>query len=148
MSIFERLTEDMKIAMKSGDKERLSTVRLLRGYLKNESIDKRRELSPDEEIAVLAGAAKKRKESIQAYRDAGREDLAQKEENELHIIQSYLPQQLTEEELAMIVDDAIAQTGAKTIHDLGKVMPAVMQRVKGRADGKMVNAIVRNKLAV
>ncbi len=148
MTLFEQLTEDMKAAMKAGDKDRLSTIRLLRGALKNESIDKGRELSEDEAVAVLAGAAKKRQESIEAYRRAGREDLAAKEELELQIIRSYLPQQLTREEIASIIDEAIAQTGAQTIHDLGKVMPLVMQKVKGRADGKAVNAMVRERLSV
>lgn len=148
MSLFEQLTEDMKTAMKAGEKERLSTIRLLRGSIKSEAIDKRADLTEEEEIAVLSSAAKKRKESIQAYRDGGREDLAQKEERELEVIQSYLPQPLTPDEIEKIVDAAIEQTGAKTIHDLGKVMPVVMQQIKGRADGKSVNAVVRNRLAV
>jgi uncharacterized protein len=148
MSLFEQLTEDMKIAMKSGDKERLSTIRLLRGSIRNEAINKREDLSEGEEIAVLSSAAKKRKESIQAYKDGGRADLVQKEERELEIIQAYLPQALSFKEIEKIVDAAIEQTGAKTIHDLGKVMPVVMQQVTGRADGKTINTIVRNRLAV
>jgi uncharacterized protein len=148
MSLFEQLTEDMKTAMKTGDKERLSTIRLLRGSIKDMAIDKRAELTEEEEIAVLSSAAKKRKESIQAYKAGGRKDLVQKEERELEVIQSYLPQQLTPDEIEKIVDAAIEQTGATTIHDLGKVMPVVMEQVKGRADGKSVNAVVRNRLAV
>lgn len=148
MSLFDQLTEDMKAAMKAGDKDRLSAIRLLRGALKNESIDKRRDLTPEEEIAVLAAAAKKRQESIDAYRQAGREDLAQKEEQELALIRSYLPKQLSREELLNIIDAAIAQSGAKTVHDLGKVMPIVMQQVKGRADGREVNALVRERLSI
>ncbi|MDZ7315958.1 MAG: GatB/YqeY domain-containing protein [candidate division KSB1 bacterium] len=148
MSLFDQLTEDMKAAMKAGDKDRLSAIRLLRGALKNEAIDKRRDLTAEEEIAVLAAAAKKRQESIDAYRQAGREDLAQKEEQELALIRSYLPKQLSREELLNIIDAAIAQSGAKTVHDLGKVMPIVMQQVKGRADGREVNALVRERLSI
>lgn len=148
MSLFEQLTEDMKNAMKSGDKERLSTIRLLRGSIKSEAIDKREDLTEGEEIAVLSSAAKRRKESIQAYKDGGRDDLVQKEERELLVIQSYLPKPLTPVEVEKIVDAAIEQTGAKTIHDLGKVMPVVMQQVMGRADGKTINTIVRNRLTV
>jgi uncharacterized protein len=147
MSLYVQLTEDMKVALKSGDKERLSTIRLLRGYIKNEAIEKRRDLSDEEEIAVLFGAAKKRKESIQAYQDGGRDDLVLKEQLELDVIQSYLPQPLTPTEIEKIVDDVINQVEAKTIHDLGKVMPVVMQQVQGRADGKTINAIVRSRLA-
>ncbi len=148
MSLFERLTEDMKTAMKAGEKERLSTIRLLRGYIKNQAIDKRRDLTEEEELAVLSSAAKKRRESIQAYKDAGRHDLADKESRELEVIQQYLPQPLSHEELDKIVDAVIAQTGAQTIKDMGKVMSAVMQEVKGRADGKEINALVRAKLGV
>ncbi len=148
MSLFERLTEDMKTAMKAGEKERLSTIRLLRGVLKNQAIDKRRDLTEEEELAVLSSAAKKRKESIQAYRDAGRDDLADKESRELEVIQHYLPQPLSQDELEKIVAAAIEQTGAQTMKDMGKVMSAVMQEVKGRADGKVINAMVRARLSV
>ncbi|RPI00351.1 MAG: GatB/YqeY domain-containing protein [Calditrichaeota bacterium] len=148
MILFDRLTEEMKQAMKSREQEKVAIIRLLRGYIKNESIDKRRDLSEEEEIAVLNSAAKKRKESIQAFREGNREDLAQKEEYELKVINSYLPQPLTHAEILAIIDAAIAQVGAKTLNDLGKVMPLVMQQVKGRADGKEINALVRSRLAV
>lgn len=148
MSLFEKLTEDMKIAMKAGEKERLSAIRLLRGSLKYESIDKKKELSEDEEIAVLASAAKKRRESIEAYSNAGREDLAEKERNELQIIQSYLPQQLSIDDIEKIVNQAIEQTNAQTMKDIGKVMPIIMQQAKGRADGKLINEIVKKKLSI
>ena len=97
MTIFERLTEDMKTAMKAGDKERLSTIRLLRGQLKNAMIDKKDDLSEEEEIAILSNAAKKRRESIEAYSKAGRDDLVEKEKKELEVIQSYMPQPLSPE---------------------------------------------------
>lgn len=148
MSIFEQLTQDMKEAMKAGEKERLNTIRLLRNEIKNASIDKQKELEEEDEIQVLSKAAKKRKESIDAYHEAGREDLAEKEQKELEIIQSYLPQPLTPEELEKIIDNVIKETNAQTIKDLGKVMSVVMKQVKGRADGKEVNRIVREKLGV
>ena len=148
MSLFETLTEDMKIAMKAGEKERLSTIRLLRGYIKNESINKQKELTETEEIAILTSAAKKRKESIQAFSDAGREDLVAKEAAELKVIQSYLPQPLSHEEVEEIVDKAIQTVGAQSIQDLGKVMPVAIKLAQGRADGKEINAIVRKKLGL
>ena len=148
MSLFEQLTQDMKSAMKAGDRNRLSTIRLLRGALKDKAIDKRRELTDEEELAVLVSAAKKRKESIKAYTEAGRDDLATKESAELDVIQNYLPQPLSQQELETIVNDIIAKTGAQTMQDIGKVMSAVMQEVKGRADGKAINALVRSRLSV
>ncbi|MBN1559271.1 GatB/YqeY domain-containing protein [candidate division KSB1 bacterium] len=147
MGLFDRLTEDMKSALKAGEKDRLSTIRLLRGYIKNESIEKRRELTDAEEIAVLVSAAKKRKESIEAYAHAGRDDLVAKESAELAVIQSYLPQPLSPEEIENIVTAAIAQVNAKSVHDLGKVMTIAIQMAAGRADGREINAIVRKKLA-
>lgn len=147
MSILEKLTEDMKVAMKAGEKERLSTIRLLRGQLKDVEIDKRAPLSEEEEIATLSNAAKKRREAIEAYSAANREDLAAKERQELEVIQSYLPQQLSAAEIEMLVDEAIAGSGAQTMKDIGKVMPVVMAQVKGRADGKLVNELVRKRLS-
>jgi len=147
MSILEKLTEDMKVAMKAGEKERLSTIRLLRGQLKDVEIDKRAPLSEEEEIATLSNAAKKRREAIEAYSAANREDLAAKERQELEVIQSYLPQQLSAAEIETLVDAAIAGSGAQTMKDIGKVMPVVMAQVKGRADGKLVNELVRKRLS-
>jgi len=148
MSIFDQLTQDMKEAMKAGQKERLSTIRLLRNEIKNASIDQKKELEKEDEIQVLSKAAKKRKESIDAYHEAGRNDLAEKEEKELEIIQSYLPHPLSHDELEKLIDDAINETNAQTVKDLGKVMPVVMKQVQGRADGKEINRIVREKLGV
>ncbi len=148
MSLLDRLTEDMKTAMKAGEKERLSTIRLLRGQIKDAAIDKRADLTEDEELGVLTNAAKKRREAIQAYRDAGREDLAAKEESELVVIQEYLPAALDLAEVEKIIDAAIAQSGAQTLKDIGKVMPIVMGQTKGRADGKVVSDMVRKKLSL
>lgn len=148
MSLFEQLTQDMKSAMKAGEKDRLLTVRLLRGALKDKSIEKREELTEEEEVAVLISAAKRRKESIQAYTDAGRDDLATKESRELEVIQTYLPQPLSLQELENIVNAAIEKTGATSMKEIGAVMSAVMQDVKGRADGKEINSMVRAKLSI
>ncbi len=148
MSILERLTEDMKQAMKSGDKERLSTIRLLRGQIKDAEINKRAALSEEEELAVLTNAAKRRKESIEAFTSAQRDDLAAKEKVELEVIQAYLPSPLSHAEIEAIVQQALAESGAQTIKDLGKVMQLVVPKTKGRADGKMVTDLVRNKLSL
>ncbi len=147
MSIFETLTSDMKDAMKAGEKERLSTIRLLRGQIKDAAIDKRDDLNEEEEIAILSNAAKKRRESIKIYSEAGRDDLAGKEQRELDIIQSYLPQQLSPEEIEKIVDEAIEETGAQSMKDMGRLMGAIMPKVKGRADGRQINEMIRQKLS-
>jgi hypothetical protein len=146
MTIFEQLTEDMKTALKAGEKDRLSTIRLLRGQIKNAAIDRGEDLTEKEELLVLNSAAKKRRESIEAYKAAGRTDLVGKEEKELGVIESYLPEKLGEAELEKIIDQVIDDVGAVTVKDLGRVMPAVMSKVQGRADGKKVNELVRQKL--
>ena len=147
MTILEQLTNDMKTALKAGDKEKLSTIRLLRGQLKNMAIDKQDDLTNAEEIAILQSAAKKRRESIEAYGQAGRQDLVDKESAELEVILSYLPQPLSEDEVAAIVDEVIAEVGAVSPKEIGKVMPRVMERVQGRAEGKRINQLVRQKLS-
>ena len=148
MSLLDRLTEDMKSAMKAGEAVRLGTIRLLRGQIKEAAIDKRADLTDDEMLGVLTNAAKKRREAVEAYRNAGRVDLAEKEEAELAVIQGYLPAALDAAEIEAIIDRTIAETGAQTIRDLGKVMPLVMNETKGRADGKMVSEMVRRKLSL
>ena len=148
MSLFDKLTQDMKSAMKAGEKDRLATIRLLRGALKNKAIEKRQDLTGDEEVAILTSAAKQRKESIQAFTDAGRDDLVSKESSELEVIQDYLPQPLSHQDLETIIDAAIAKVGAVSMKEMGAVMSAVIQEVKGRADGKEINSMVRAKLGV
>ncbi|RMG67552.1 MAG: GatB/YqeY domain-containing protein [Calditrichaeota bacterium] len=142
-----RLLEDMKAAMKSGDKLRLETIRGLRSQLKNKQIEKGAELSEDEVLQVLMSAVKRRREAIEQYRAGGREDLVEKESRELEIIQSYLPQPLSQEELNQIIEEAIQTAQASSPRDMGKVMGLVMPRVKGRAEGKLVQQLVREKLA-
>lgn len=147
MSIEKQLLEDMKAAMKSGDKVRLETIRGLRAQLKNAQIEKGGELTDDEVQQVLNTAAKKRKEAIEQYRSLGREDRANIEAQELEIIESYLPAQMASAEIAALVEVTIARVNAASIKDLGKVMGAIMPQVKGKADGKLVQQIVREKLS-
>ncbi|WP_293445988.1 GatB/YqeY domain-containing protein [Persephonella sp.] len=145
--LLKKLQDEMKTAMKSGDKERLSVIRMLISEIKKVQIDKKKELSDDEIIQVLQRYAKQRKESIKQYREAGREDLAQKEEAELKVVQEFLPQPLSEEEIEKIVEQTIAETGASSMKDMGRVMKSVMEKVKGRADGSIVSSIVKKKLS-
>jgi len=148
MGMMETIAEHMKVAMKSGEKLRLETLRTIRAGLLEKQVEKRPAgvMTPDDEIAVLTSAMKKRKEAILIYREHGRNDLADQEEQELKIIQEYLPKQLSPEEVAEIVKQAIAATGAVSQKDFGKVMPAVMKEVKGKADGKMVQETVKKFL--
>jgi len=147
MSIQPKLLEDMKMAMKSGDKIRLETIRGLRSQLKNTEIDKGEALSLEDEIQVLMSAAKKRKESIEQFKAGQRFDRAEEEERELHIIQEYLPQQMSEEEIVLLVNTVLTEVSATSPADMGKVMSKLMPQVKGRADGKIVQKIVQQKLA-
>ncbi len=146
MSFEKRLNEDLKNAMRSGDKIRLETIRSLKTMLKNAQIEKMRELTDDEVLQLLNSAAKRRKESIEQFRNSGREDRAAEEEKELEIIQAYLPAQLDKSEIEKIVVETIAEVNATSPKDMGKVMGAIMPKVKGRADGKIIQQIVKSKL--
>ena len=141
MSILQRLTEDMKQAMKAQEKLKLSTIRMLISQLKNEKIDSGKDLAPDEEIQILMNAVKKRKEAMEAYQKGNRQDLVKKEQQELVIIQQYLPAQMSDEEIAKQIDDIIQSTGASSIRDLGKVMSEAMKALKGKADGKKCSSL-------
>ena len=146
MNMLDKLTDEMKSAMKSGDKVKLSTIRQLRAQMKDAQIAKGDELTEDEMMAVLNNAAKKRREAIKLYEQGGRDELAENEKAELAVIETYLPQQLSEAEISDIIDKAIAETGAAGPSDLGKVMGKIMGQVRGRADGKLVQQLVRTKL--
>ncbi len=145
-SLLEKLTRDMKDALRSGEKERLSVIRLLRAQLKDEAIRQGRELNGDEELAVLSTAAKMRRESIDKFTQGKRMDLVEKEQAELEIIKSYLPEPISEGDLSALIDQTLQELGAQGPGDLGKVMKAVMPRIRGRAQGGQVNALVREKL--
>ncbi|MEM8505486.1 MAG: GatB/YqeY domain-containing protein [Cyanobacteria bacterium P01_D01_bin.1] len=151
MSLKDRISEEIKTAMKAKDKLRLETVRgIKKVILEKESEIRakgREELSEEEELAVVMQLAKQRRDSIKQFTDAGREELADKEAKELEILEEYLPAQLSDAEIEAAVDEAIAQTGATGPRDMGKVMGPVMQKLKGQADGGKVQAIVKSKLA-
>lgn len=147
MSMQAKLMDDMKAAMKAGDKLRLETIRGIRSQMKNYEIDKGHPLTEEDEIQVLLSAAKKRRESIEQFRQVNRLDRAAEEEKELEIIQSYLPKQMSEDEIVNLVNQVIQEVGATSSRDMGKVMGKIMPQIKGKADGKVVQGIVQQKLA-
>lgn len=146
MKFLERIDDGLRKAMKAGEKDRLETLRMLKSDLKYKQIELGRELSEDDIISVLSAAARKRSEAMEEYRRSGREDLRQKEFIESEIIKEFLPELIPPEELEELIDGAIIETGASSPKDLGDVMKVLMPRVRGRADGKQVNAVVRAKL--
>ncbi|MGG1516751.1 GatB/YqeY domain-containing protein [Paenibacillus oryzisoli] len=146
MSLADRLNEDMKQAMKSQDKFKLSVIRMVRSTIKNSEIDLKRSLDDNEVLEVLTREIKQRKDSLQEFTKAGRDDLADNLKTELAILAEYMPQQLSEEEVKAIVQQTIQQIGASSKADMGKVMTALMPQVKGRADGKVVNQLVQQLL--
>jgi uncharacterized protein YqeY len=149
MTMKERIAEDLKLAMKSGQKVRLETLRSLRAVLMEKEIERRgtdKPLTLEDEIGVLAGAAKKRKESIEQFAAGGRQDLADQETAELQIIQEYLPRQMSREEVVAVVRQIVADTGAASAADFTKVMPRAMKELKGKTEGKLVQEVVRELL--
>ena len=151
MSLMDRIGEEIKAAMKSKDKVRLETVRSIKKVLlekqTSSEVGSGGTLSESQELEVLMQQAKQRRDAIAQYRQAGREDLAAQEAAELEIIEEYLPRQLSEAEIAAVVDEIVGQVGATSPKDMGKVMGPVMQQLKGQADGKMVQKIVKEKLS-
>ncbi|ACD66837.1 MAG TPA: GatB/YqeY domain-containing protein [Sulfurihydrogenibium sp.] len=145
--LFNKLQEEMKAAMKSGDKDKLSTIRMLISEIKKVQIDSKKELSDEEIISILQKYIKQRKEAYAQYEQAGRKDLAEKELKEIEIVQQFLPPPLSEEELIKIVEETIQEVGASSIKDMGKVVKAVMDKVKGRAEGSLISKIVKEKLS-
>lgn len=145
--IADTITQKISEAMKARDEIRLSTLRLLSSALNYEFIAKQHKLSEEEELVVVAKEAKKRKDAIEAYEKAGAKDRAEKEQKELLILEEYLPEQMSDAELIGLVDEAISETGAKAITDMGRVMAAVMSKVQGRADGGRVSTQVKEKLS-
>ncbi|MBL0388358.1 GatB/YqeY domain-containing protein [Tumebacillus sp. ITR2] len=146
MSLTERLTNDMKQAMKDKDKVRLSVIRMIRTAMKNLEINEQRELSDEDVINVMNRELKQRRDSLQAFEAGGRQDLVEEATAEIQVLMDYLPQQLTEDEIRAIVQETIAATGAASKADMGKLMGALMPKVKGRADGKLVNQVVTQEL--
>src|ERR687887_1762354 len=141
MSVLERVQDDVKDALKGGDRERVHALRLIVNELQKSAKE-----GDGDDVAVLQRERKRRLEAAEAYREGGSEDRAAAEEREAELIGSYLPEQLPEEELRAIVGDAVAESGASSPKEMGKVMSLVMPRVKGRADGKRVSTLVKEKL--
>lgn len=146
MNLSDRLNDDMKQAMKSQDKFRLTTIRMVRATIKNREIDLKRALNDEEVLEIVGREIKQRKDSLQEFTKAGRDDLAKNVAAEIDIISEYLPKQLTEEEIKVIVQQTIQETGASSKAEMGKVMSALMPKVKGLADGKLVNQLVQQFL--
>ena len=150
MSLKDRITEDIKAAMKAKEKVRLETVRNIKKVILEEEVNAREagkeSLTETQEMDLLAKLAKQRRDSIKQYTQAGRQELADQEAAELAIIEGYLPKQLSDDEISQIIDEVIVQVGASSAKDMGKVMGPAMQQLKGKADGKKVQEIVKTKL--
>ncbi len=147
MSLIARIEEELKAAMRARDEERTGTLRLTLAALRSAEKELQRPLKEDEELQVLQRERKRRNEAAEAFRAGGREEPAAREERELAVLEEFMPAPIAEEELERIVDDAIAETGATSLRDLGRVMADVMPQVAGRADGSTVSQLVREKLA-
>ena len=147
MALKERITEDMKSAMRAGEKDRLAVVRLILAAIKQREVDERITLDDTQVLAVLDKMAKQRKESIKEFEKGARPDLVAKESAELAIVQGYLPQQLSDAEVDAIIAEAIAATGATSVKDMGKVMGIVKSKAAGRADMGAVGARIKSKLS-
>jgi uncharacterized protein len=147
MSLEERLVEEMKEAMKSNDKLRLSTIRMIRSTVKNKEIELRKPLDDEEIQRVVQGMVRKGEESLEQFKLGGRMDLVEKESKEIEILKSYLPQSLTQEEVIKVIDQTIQEVQATSLKDIGKVMKSVMPKLQGKADGKLVNKLVKERLS-
>lgn len=146
MTLKNQISDDMKTAMKAGDKDRLKVIRLILSAIKQIEVDKRVELDDSDVLAVLTKMVKQRRDSVTQFHDGGRDDLADIETAEIAVIEHYLPAQLSADEVAQLVDQAIVDTGAEGLRDMGKVMAAVKQKAEGRADLGAVSGMVKAKL--
>ena len=146
MSLSEQIQKDMYAAMKNGEKDKTVTLRSALSKLKDKRIDKQDDLSEQEELQVIKTMVKQRYESIEMYEKGGRKDLVAKEKTELELLETFLPQMMSAEELGTLINAVIAETGATSMSDIGKIMPEVMKRSAGRADGKLAQSLVRDKL--
>jgi len=147
MSLDERLVEEMKQAMKSGDKLRLSAIRMIRSTLKNKEIELRKKLDDADIVKVIQVMVRKGEESVEQFQTGGRMDLVEKEKKEIEILKSFLPQPLDREEILRIIDQTIEETQASSSKDIGKVMKSVMPKIGGKADGKLINQLVKERLS-
>lgn len=137
----------MKQAMRNKEKEKLTVIRMIKASLQNESIKQGKDLTEDQELTVLSREVKQRKDSLHEFNKAGREDLVEKIRTELQYVELYMPEQLSEEEVSQIVQQTIQETGASSKADMGKVMSAVMPKLKGKADGLLINKLVQQHLS-
>jgi len=142
----DRVLDAVKAAMRAGDKQRLAALRMVSAAIKQQEVDTRRELSDEDVLGVLGKMVKQRREALDQYEQAGREDLASRERDEIAVISEFLPQPLSESEIDALVDEAIAETGAASVRDMGKVMATLKPRLQGRADMGSVSARVKNRL--
>ena len=147
MSLEERLVEEMKQALKSNDKLRLSTIRMIRSALKNKEIELRKKLEDEEVVKVIQVMMRKGEESVEQFQIGGRMDLVEKEKKEIEILKSFLPQPFSQEEILKIIDQSIQETQASSLKDIGKVMKSVMPKIGGKADGKLINQLVKERLS-
>ena len=147
MSLEERLVEEMKQAMKGNDKLRLSTIRMIRSGVKNKEIELRKKLEDEEIARVIQVMIRKGEESVEQFQTGGRTDLVEKEKREIEILKSFLPQPLGQEEILKIIDQTIQETQASSPKDIGKVMKSVMPKIGGKADGKLINQLVKERLS-
>lgn len=147
MSLLKQLQTDMITAMKNKDKDTLAVVRMLKAAVQNAQIGAGHDLTPDEEVAVMSREYKQRKESLAEFKKAGRQDLVDKTNNEMKVVEKYMPKQLTVDDVKKIVSETVQEVGATSMKDFGKVMRAVMPKVKGQADGKLVNQTVKDILS-
>ena len=146
MSLLKNITDEMYLSMKSGDKEKANTLRTLISKLKDQQIKLRKDISDEEALKIIKTLVKQRKESVEIYSKAGREELAEKENFEISILENYLPKLMSEEDILSLIKKIVDETNAKDLSDIGKVMPLVMQRGKGKVDGKIANSILRSLL--
>ena len=146
MSLKGQIQDDMKSAMKSGDRDRLGVIRLILAAIKQIEVDERKDLDDAGVLSVLDKMVKQRRDSVSQFREGGRDDLADAEEAEISVLKAYLPEQLSDDEINELIDSAIAETGAENIRDMGKVMGAVKSKAAGRADMGTVSARVKERL--
>ena len=146
MGILKNIIDEMYLSMKSGDKEKANTLRTLISKLKDQQIKLRKDISDEEALKIIKTLVKQRKESAEIYSKAGREELAQKENFEISILNNYLPKLMSEEDVLSLIKKIVNETNAKDLSDIGKVMPLVMQRGEGKVDGKIANSILRSLL--
>ena len=147
MRILDQLNQDMKTAMKAKDRESLTTIRMIKSSIQNEEIAKGRDLDADEELTILAREKKQRLESLEEFKKADRTDLVEKLKAEIKVVDNYLPEQLSDDEVRELVQETIDEVGAESMKDMGSVMSAVMPKVQGRADGGQINGLVRELLS-